>query len=366
MEDKTSAIAEKCRECGLCSRACPLLAELGESPKRLAERGITAQEAFSCTLCGACEAVCPFGLSPMEMFAAGRRRAAAAGESGLDECRYLFPDRPNNLMSVYRRHSGIDYGDLAPRGAAACAFFPGCTLMTYAPGLTRDAYARLQDACGCSGLITECCGKPLTQLGLAQRADAAAAGLLAHLEALRVRELIVACPGCYYELRPILRRAGIGLRTIYETLGDRLVGTAGGKLCTVHDSCPDRLEGIFGRQVRDLLAKSGFALVAMEHSQKCTICCGSGGMVSHFRPDRTEELVGMRVREAQATGAEVLVSYCVSCTLKFAAAADGFSADHALGLLLGRREDYGAAKAKVAAMLEGPQGAALWAEIMAD
>ncbi len=363
MENKTAAIADKCRECGLCNEACLLLAELGESPKRLAARGVVPWEAFSCTLCGGCEAVCPAGLSPMELFAAGRR---AAAKGNLDDYRYLFPDRANNLMNVYRRYSGIDYSDLAPPGETASAFFPGCTMLTYAPDLTREVFARLRDAGGCGGLIGECCGKPLAQLGLAPRADATAAGLLARLKALSVRELVVACPGCYYELRSLLRPAGIGLRTVYEALGDRLAGAAGGKLCTVHDSCPDRFEGLFGRQVRGLLAKGGFGLVEMEHSRKSTICCGSGGMISHFRPDRTAELVTARLEEARATGAGVLVSYCLSCTLKFAAAADGIAAEHALSLLLGRREDFAAARKKAAAMLEGPQGAALWAEIMAD
>lgn len=358
-------VADKCRECGLCNKECPLLAELGESPKRLAERGITAWEAFSCSLCGGCEAVCPMGLSPMELFAAGRRRAVAE-EFDLGEYRYLLPDRQNNLMSVYRRYSGIDYSDLAPTGDTASAFFPGCTLLTYAPDLTREVYARLRAEGGCGGVLTACCGKPLTQLGLAQRAETAAGKLLARLKELRVRELIVACPGCYYELRPILRPAGIGLRTVYEVLGDRLTGPAGGELCTVHDSCPDRFEGIFGRQVRGLLAARGFSLAEMAHSQKNTVCCGSGGMISHFRSDRTEELVKKRLKEARATGADVLVSYCLSCTLKFSAAADGLAVDHALSLLLGRREAFATAKAKVAAMLEGPQGEALWAEIMAD
>lgn len=365
MENKVRELADKCIECGLCGKSCPLLAELGESPGKVAARGATAWEAFSCALCGSCEAVCPAGLSPKDLFAAGRRAAVAAGEFKVDDYRYLFPDRENNLMNVYRRSSGIDYGDIAAKGEAASCFFPGCTLMTYAPELTREVYARLRDGRGCDGVIVECCGKPLTQLGLPQRASAAAGRLLASLGEHRVRELIVACPGCYYELRPLLADTGIILRTVYEAIEPPAAAATGG-LCTVHDSCPDRFEGIFGRQVRELLAGCGFSTVEMAHCKENTSCCGSGGMISTFRPDFTAELVGRRLAEARATGAGLLVSYCVSCTAKFAAAADGIRADHALSLLLGRRDDFAAAKKRMAAMLEGPGGAELWARVMAD
>ncbi len=366
MEKKIKELADKCSECGLCAGSCPLLAELDESPGKAAARGATAWEAFSCALCGGCEAACPAGLSPKELFAAGRRAAVAAGEFKLDDYRYLFPDREDNLMNVYRRFSGIDYSDIAVKGEAESCFFPGCTLMTYAPELTRAVYARLRDNSGCDGLVAECCGKPLTQLGLPQRADEAAGRLLTSLRKRKVRELIVACPGCYYELRPLLSPAGITLRTVYEVFEPQAAIAGTGKLCTVHDSCPDRFDGIFGRQVRQLLAKSGFSTVEMAHGKENTICCGSGGMISNFRPDFTEELVGRRLAEACGTGADLLVSYCASCTAKFAAAAAGIRADHALSLLLGRRDDFTAAKKGMAAMLEGPGGAELWARMMTD
>jgi len=70
--------------------------------------------------------------------------------------------------------------------------------------------------------------------------------------------------------------------------------------------------------------------------------------------------------EARQAGADVLVSYCASCAAKFAGAAGGLETAHALGLLLGRREDFAAAKRRLAAILDGPDGAAIWARIMAD
>ncbi len=365
MENKVKELAERCIECGSCSGCCPLLAEMDESPGKAAARGATAHEAFSCALCGCCEAVCPVGLSPKEMFAAGRRSAVTTGEFSVDAYRYLFPDRKDNLMNVYREFAGVDYDDIAVKGEAASCFFPGCTLMTYAPELTREVFSRLRDGCGCGGMFTECCGRPLADLGLAQRADDAAGKLVAKFREHKVRELIVACSGCYYALRPMLSETGIALRTAYEALELPKPAAEAGKICTVHDSCPDRFAGIFGRQVREALVEGGFSTVEMVHGKENTICCGSGGMISTFRPDFTDELVKRRVAEVRATGADILVSYCASCTAKFAAAG-GLRADHALSLLLGRRDDFTAAKKRMVAMLEGPEGAELWARIMAD
>ncbi len=365
MVDRVKELADKCIECGMCRGCCPLLTEMAESPGKAAARGATAHEAFSCALCGCCEAVCPVGLSPKEMFAAGRRSAVTTGEFAVDEYRYLFPDRKDNLMNVYREFAGVDYDAIAVKGEAERCFFPGCTLMTYAPELTREVFSRLKDGCGCGGMFTDCCGRPLADLGMTQRADDAAGKLVAKFREHKVRELIVACSGCYYALRPLIAGTGIVLRTAYEVLDLPTPAAEAGKICTVHDSCPDRFEGIFGRQVRELLAKSGFPTVEMAHGRESTICCGSGGMISNFRPDYTDELIKRRLSEVRASGADILVSYCASCTAKFAAV-EGLRADHALSLLLGRRDDFTAAKKRMAAMLEGPRGAELWARIMAN
>ena len=365
--DRVSEIAGQCIECSLCSQSCPFLSELECSPKRLAEQGGAAEIAFSCALCGRCEAVCPSGLSPMELFAAGRRLAVGKREFVVEEYRYMLPDRPNHLMNVYRHYAGIDYCDIEIAGTANTAFFPGCTLMTYAPGLTREIYARLNKTCECGGLFTACCGKPLALLGLQQRADNAVQELVARLRAFHVRELIIACPGCYYYLREPLRAAGIVVRTVYEVLAVKVPAAARGRVCTVHDSCPDRFEGIFGSQVREMLGNNGFALTEMDNNREMTICCGSGGMISHFRPDLTKKLVSMRLSEAQKTKADMLVTYCISCALKFAAGfANGPAVEHALCLLVGRSEDFSTAKAGITAMLEGPQGTEIWKQIMAD
>ncbi len=358
-------LAKQCSECGQCTALCPLLAEIGETPAAIAGRGASVNEAFSCSLCGACAAVCPQGLSLQQLFACRREDAVKQGEFDSNEYRYLFPDRPNNVMNMYRRCYGVDYRDLEKDRGGGTWFFPGCTLLTYSPGLTRAVYRRLQSDCDCRGLWTDCCGKPLRQLGLWTRAEAMQVQLKEFLQQHNITGIITACPGCFYELKPVFEACNVSVRTVYETLRFTPADRNNKISCTVHDACPDRFTLLFGRQVRQALVRAGFTLREMPHSGAQALCCGSGGQLSHFRPDLTEKLVVARLAEARQAGADILIAYCLSCVLKL----EGKSAmpvTHALNVLLEVSEDFRGAKARAGQMFAGAAGERRWARMMAE
>lgn len=347
-----SQLEQECLDCGACAEVCDLLAELTDSPGELAGRGIDVYLAYSCFLCDRCAAACPLELRPSALFAARRMAAVEKGEIDPEEYNYLLPDRKESVMQLYRGYCGIDYGDLeAEKGAEIC-FFPGCTLMTYSPVLTREVFKRLEDECGCRGMLTDCCGKPLSQMGLEQRAAEASRNLIEKLKYLGVKRIVVACPGCYYYLHEILGQEEIEILTVYEVLDFPKTAVKDAPLCTVHDSCPDRFQGIFSEGVRAALKKSGFSVVEMAANRRDSPCCGSGGQVSHFRPELAEKLIEVRLREAERSGASVLLAYCLSCVLNFATRPSGVKVRHVLNLLLGLDEDYSDVKTKVLKILE--------------
>ncbi|NPV30098.1 MAG: (Fe-S)-binding protein [Firmicutes bacterium] len=348
-------LAQECQDCGLCLGACDLLAEAAGTPGELAQGGVGAYEAYSCFLCDRCAAACPLGLKPSAIFAARRIVAVEKGEIDPDEYSYLFPDREESIMRLYRRYYNIDYSDIAAGKGTETCFFPGCTLMTYSPVLTREVYRRLRAGCGCRGILTDCCGKPLSQMGLRQRAEQAARSLMNKMAHIGVKRVIVACPGCYYHLRHLLEQEGIEVLTVYEVLDFQRQMPENAPLCTVHDSCPDRFEGIFAAQVREALRKDGYELVEMPFSGRDAPCCGSGGQVSHFRPELAEKLVEKRLSEAEKSGAEILIAYCLSCVLNFAGKPSGIKARHALNLLLGHEEDYSDVKARALQIFTEPE-----------
>lgn len=362
----TTEIAENCLECEQCYDSCLLLTEIGQSPAKIAQRGVEVMEAFSCSLCGLCETVCPQGLSPKKMFAGRRNEAVSKGEFAIDDYCYLFPDRKNNVMNVFRKYQGIDYRDIEYHGNSGTCFFPGCTLLTYSPKLTRAIYQHLQSTCDCGGIWTECCGKPLDQMGLQQRKESLYEQLRNFLQLHNITRLITACPGCYYELQNIFHDCKVQIQTVYEVLEFKPPGGAAKKSCTIHDACPDRFAGKFGSQVRQALEQGGFSIIEMKHNKENAICCGSGGQIAHFRSDLTEKIVNLRLDEARQSGADILVGYCLSCVLKFDVFGSSIPVTHVLNLLLDQSEEFRGAKDRVAKMLAGTDGEKLWEEIMTD
>ncbi len=366
--DYRGDIAEQCIGCDLCKEGCLLLEEIDQDLVEIASREIEVDEAYGCFLCGQCEAVCPIGLSPGKMFEKKRADAVAAEEIDMNEFRYMFPDRPITVMSVFRLQNNIDYRDLNLNVAGETAFFPGCTMITYAPALTRKIYATLKEIYPQLVFLDDCCGKPLYQLGVIPRAEKNRGVLRDKLIKLGIKLLVAACPNCYYELKEVLEDTEIKVVTVYDLIKGRTYHslTDNPARCTIHDSCPDRFEGTFSRQVREALQQASYEVIEMEHNRQTTYCCGSGGQVSHFRPDFAQEVVERRMQEAVHTGADTLVAYCLSCVLNLSKNESGLRAKHALNILLDVDEDYSQLKKKANEMFNGPDGEALWQRIMEE
>lgn len=363
-------IAQECTECSQCVGECFFLRETGLTPAEIAHKEPSVEEAYSCTLCGLCEILCPASLSLSTMFSAARKKAVDEGRMEIEAYRYMFPDRRNHLMSFYRKHRGLHYADLSPDREGSSAFFPGCIMLTYSPELVRAVFANLQDTRRELTLITDCCGLPLEQLGLQARHRRYLANLQAKLAGLKIKSIITACPNCYYQLSPLLSSSGIKLLTVYEALdfeamiGNHPYPASRGELITIHDSCPDRREGIFAGQVRDALKRKGYTVMELPNSKEKTTCCGSGGQVTHFRPDLAEKLVEKRWQEFRQTGAQIFAAYCLGCVLNLAKNSGSNKVQHVLNLLLDLPQDFTGAKQQLRQLFEGPQGEKNWEAVM--
>jgi hypothetical protein len=87
---------------------------------------------------------------------------------------------------------------------------------------------------------------------------------------------------------------------------------------TVHDNCFAKVGGdrYFG-QARKLLELAGVEVVEMRHHHVDALCCGFGrgaGWSSNIRiPFDILEGAAKRIREAEDTGTDTLVTYCAGC-----------------------------------------------------
>lgn len=362
------AIAEACTKCGECRESCRLLTKLNETPGDIVARGVTADDAYGCALCGKCEAVCRRGLSPYKMFEQRRIDAAANGEIDVDEYFYIFPDRPVTVMSLFREYYGIDYSDLNSISRSKVGFLPGCSLMTYSPGLTRKIYETLAQRYKDPVFLDNCCGLTMYHIGLPGRGDQIKADLREKLRAFGTKELVVACPNCYYQLKGEVAYRDVQLITVYEALEQYFTPSNGGQeIYAVHDSCPDRFEGVFAEQVRAQLDRLGYRRVEMEHHGRNSVCCGSSGQLGHFHPDWAKEHEVQNLEEAKSAGATTLLAGCHACVLNFGDSANGsIKVQHVLNVLLGFEENYDDVKKMAADMFKGEEGEELYLRLFDD
>jgi Fe-S oxidoreductase len=88
----------------------------------------------------------------------------------------------------------------------------------------------------------------------------------------------------------------------------------------VYEPRKPRYNGAFGvydtpRAV--LRSIPGLELVEMERIREYAWCCGAGGAVREAYPDFSLWTAGERIKEAESTGAEALVTACPWCERNF-------------------------------------------------
>jgi fumarate reductase (CoM/CoB) subunit B len=352
------AIADECIECELCSDVCTLLNDLELSPAQIARLVLDGEvsrdllEAIQrCDLCGHCGFDCPSEINVPGGMMAAREILLKNGMISLDDYRIMLVDQDWHLFTIYRDTYGIDFQDLK-REHYETLFFPGCTLASYSPELTRATYAWLQDQGMTLGITDMCCGKPLASIGLRERDYHLVDGLKQQMDAAGAKQLVTACPNCYHHLRE--RLEGIDIVSLYGLLRQAGIRPEGNNKLTVHDSCPDRFDGRVGKEVRSLL--SGYPLVEMKHHGPDSICCGSGGIVSMVDPELAHKRTLERIVEFEATDAAHCITSCMACAHRLSRATSPGNVLHCLEMVFGIFVDYAQVEANIQAMWEGEWG----------
>jgi hypothetical protein len=87
---------------------------------------------------------------------------------------------------------------------------------------------------------------------------------------------------------------------------------------TVHDNCYSKAGGgQYWDPPREILKRTGCDIVEMEHIREQALCCGFGAGASWDRPIHIlfdiMDVAGKKIKEAEATGADALISYCGGC-----------------------------------------------------
>lgn len=339
LKNSLYSILNGCIECQLCVEECPFLSKYRKTPKDFAYdllKGVNQEKGYimECLLCGLCKVICPEKLDFPSVIIHARKHFSRYIISNV-YYRLSLPDDPLFFLKAYKMYKRINY-DFIEGNTFEYIFFPGCSMSSFSPETVRKVYQILTEKFGNVGFIDMCCGKPLADIGLVERASKWLLNLKGLLTERGCKSIVVACPMCYYYLKQSLTEFKI--LTVYEALEEifsKEFSVANLKI-TFHDSCPDRFEGRFARKVRSLFRDC--EVIEMRHSMGNSMCCGAGGLASIADPSLTVSLSSARVEEFSLTGANLMVVYCYTCAQVFWSTQPRIQTKHALNLMLGTQD----------------------------
>ena len=337
-----------CIQCGLCAGACPYGEAMDYPPRRIIgmlragmlEQVFASDSLLNCVACYACAAKCP-------------RKIDLTGvllPMVKEQVLIHRPDMPSELQRALE--SKLRYGNPmgeSPRKRAAWVKTAGAPIRIMAED-PRPAdvlwfvecytsyYPRGQDNSRATARILHALGIDFAILGNEERCAGECGPLswepglfntlmeynMAILQKYSFKRLVTSCPHAYDAFQHRYPYLGFRYPLDHTTPFiahhlERLKPMLTRKLdytVTYHDSCClGRHNGFYDEPRMLLQAIPGVRLTEMTHNRVNTICCGGGGggmwLDTYYKAKGYERLSERRVREAVATGADVLA---VSCT----------------------------------------------------
>jgi len=333
-----------CYQCGLCDTVCPWNRVKNFSMRKIVRQAvfglseIESEEMWHCTTCGKCPQLCPRGVKIIECGVSLRRIATEYGvfpgcaepvpaisESIKGEgnpLREARKDRANwaEGLGVKTFTEGMEY-----------LYFPGCYLC-YDPRLKKVARATaeiLQKAgieFGILGEAENCCGESIRKTGDEELFKRLARENIKTFIDRGVKKILVSSPHCFHTFKNEYSEFMVNFevvhisRYLFELINRGKLNLTGEyrKRVTYHDPCYlGRHNGIYDEPREALKRIPGIELVEMSDSLADSLCCGGGGGRIWMETVKGERFSDLRVEQAVAAGAGVLVTSCPYCITNF-------------------------------------------------
>jgi Fe-S oxidoreductase len=281
------------------------------------------EHAYVCTLCGNCEVHCPVGLPLNDILHAWRVDLAADS--------HVLPEheRMTKLMQRYLNPYGpkTEETRVEEPDSVSVLYYPGCTTTRMAGEIVQAMTSILGKLQLDFAVFQEdtCCGIPLYETGQMSGARDVARETLDLIARYEPDILLTTCPACFKAFQRIYPEE-LGLTCDFQIqhitefllprVQDRMAELT--EQVTWHDPC------ILGRHLdmydepRELLGTiPGLEVLEMHSNRENALCCGAGGGV-YFCAQRTaRQAVGARLEQAQATGAQQIITSCPNCHVRF-------------------------------------------------
>jgi heterodisulfide reductase subunit D len=292
---------------------------------------------YACTNCLMCQELCGVrddGYGPWDITVAMREEITAK-EGPLDAHRPLYDgltqhDHPWALPKAQRGAwaEGLGAKKLGESGATTL-LFAGCSADRASGRSGAIALAKLMQRAGEDFVILgsdeKCCGLYAFDLGFRREYERLREANLATIRNAGIRKVVVACGSCQRIWREYAKTSAIAVVHGVEYVdqlnraGRLKFSTLLNKKVTYHDSCHlGRGCGIYDAPRNILRAIPGIQLIEMARNQRWAWCCGGGGGVPEADPELAQWSATDRMREAQETGAELVLTSSALCQRSFA------------------------------------------------
>jgi Fe-S oxidoreductase len=313
---------------------------------------------YSCTTCGACDINCKSirDMEVLDTILALRARC-------VEDKQGPMPEHTAAAAAVAESHN--IYGrphdqrfdwisrDVRLSEASRVAYFVGCASCYVNTDIASNT-AKILNAGGFAFTVLNgdeyCCGGPLWRTGQVEAAKRQATHNLEAFASHGIQTVVTSCAECFGTLRGFYPRIGpldVEVVHISEVIRQLL---AEGRLAlskpqhmkvTYHDPCllgrlsepyvpwngeiktfgyhePPKQwrrgnQGVYDAPREVLHALPGIEVVEMVRTEENSFCCGGGGGVRAAFPEFAQWTAAERLREAEAAGAQTVVSCCPFC-----------------------------------------------------
>lgn len=293
---------------------------------------------YACTNCLMCQELCGVrndGYGPWDITVAMREEVTER-EGPLDAHRPIYEalkqhDTPWAQGKSQRGAwaEGLGLKKLG-QSSATTLLFAGCSADRASGRDGAIALAKLMQKAGEDFVILgdaeKCCGLYAFDLGFRREYDRLKEANLAMLKNAGIKKVVVACGSCHRMWREYAKDATPGIEASHgvEYVAS-LVGSGRLKFTrevekkvVYHDSCHlGRGCGVYDAPRTILRAIPGIQLVEMERNRRWAWCCGGGGGVPEADPELAKWSAADRMREASATGAELVLTSSALCQRSF-------------------------------------------------
>ncbi len=337
-------IFKLCFQCGLCDVVCPWNKVRNFSMRKLIREAafglseVEGEDIWRCTTCGTCPAQCPRGVKQIDISVALRKLASAyemfpASVKSARTARASLISEGNPLQG--ERGKRADWAKGLPvkpyEEGMEALYFVGC-YFAYDPRMKKVAIATaniLNQAGVQFGILGEkesCCGESIRKTGSENVFKTLAKQNIKTFIDNGVKKIIVSSPHCYHTFKNEYPEFMVHFEVLHmnqyilELINEGRLELKGEleKTITYHDPCYLGRHNEIYNEPRNLLKKvPGVNLVEMEAFGKNSLCCGGGGGRIWMDTPQEERFSDIRLKQAKATGAQILATSCPYCITNF-------------------------------------------------